>query len=152
MKRILLISMILSPLLSFAQVTGPGIEYTYDAAGFRVKRDYNIAAVLQKPGKDNGQQADTIIGVFKNKELFNQEFVRAYPNPASDFLFVENISWEEGNTASIQLLDITGKVILSKTTNESRNQISLNAIVPGTYNVNYYLNDRKVISWKIIKL
>lgn len=146
---------ILLAITTQAQVGGPAIQFDYNASGFRVKRFYNPTAVY-KPGKSNGQQADTLIGYYKDKSdhsgVISHEFIKAYPNPVSDKLYVENLNWKEGHSAEIKLMDISGKQILSVQTSNAKDEISFNSVVPGSYQVRYYIDGQYTISWKIIKL
>lgn len=154
MRIILLLILLVTTSICHAQI-GPGIVFDYDAAGYRIKRYYDHAATLAKPGKDNtGQRIDTIIGVFKNEGNLNVDktFVKAYPNPITDILIVENMSWIEGSTATMKISDISGKEILEKTTTLPKEIIRLEMLTPGTYNLRYYINDVYIVSWQIVKL
>lgn len=133
---------------------GPGIEFDYNN-GYRVLRQYNSFASLAKPGKDiNGSQADTVIGYISSekKEIKNRIFVKAYPNPVKDVLFVENRSWKEGSRATLKLYDISGKVLLEKTTTQPKENIDMNMLPTGNYYIKYYVGYTYLISWKITKL
>lgn len=134
---------------------GHGIEFGY-TDGYRVLRQYNSLATL-KPGKTpTGTPADTIIGYYpddqQNEVLEDKIFVRAYPNPVQDILFVENRSWEEGSSATLKLYDVTGKLLWEKTTTQPKETISMSALPPGNYHVKYYTNYTYLISWKIAKI
>lgn len=157
MKLVLytLIAVIL-PSLAFAQ-SGNGFEFHYDGFGNRIQRNFSPTASYQKPGKDNfGQQADTMVGVFKNYDTTQSKpdkiFVRAYPNPVQDVLFVENVDWESGKTAMIRLTDISGKLISTKKSDIAKERINFQNVPPGTYTIKYYLDGAFIISWKIVKL
>jgi hypothetical protein len=150
---ILAISLIISPKISFAQV-GEAIKYEYDGAGKRIKRYYDPAAVLNKHGDTltENSPADKLIrdkGISKLKDTI---LLKAYPNPTSDELIVENLSWKDDfNKATVKIFDITGKLIQSRTLNEARGQFSLSSLVPGIYQVHYYLDNDLLTTWKIIK-
>lgn len=135
--------------------SGPGIVFDYDPAGFRVLRHYDPNASYLKPGQDNGLPADTIISIYKDQldpEINDKEFVRAYPNPVKDILYIENLDWKHGYVAEVKLLDASGKQILSKSTELQKDQVYFNSVLPGSYQVQYYLNKKFLISWTIIKL
>lgn len=158
MKHLLLILLYLALTLPSSAQTGPGIVFTHDpATGFRVKREYRPNAQLAKPGKDTlGQTADTIIGYYQEEsdKTFNDDkiFVRAYPNPVHDILFIENLSWTEGSSATLKLSDVSGKEIMIKSTTLPKETITLSSLAPGTYHVKYYKDNVYVISWQIVKL
>lgn len=151
MYKILLI-LLLSPILSFAQ-SGPGYEFSYDGAGYRIKREFVSMVSYSKPGKDNS--LDTLIGA---EELDNKYgvkenvIVKAYPNPAQNLLYISNLTWQENSIAIISIYDIAGKLILQKSTNSAKDEISLSSLSPGAYQVNYECAEGKFFSWKIVKL
>lgn len=135
--------------------TGPGIKFSYSSSGgLRIKRE--MAIVTYKPGKEpSGIQADTVIGIFKDNDktpIEEKAFLKAYPNPVHDILFVENLSCKEGNVAQIKVVDGTGKLIQEKRTSNCKESLSLASVAPGSYQVFYYVNDVCVISWKMVKL
>lgn len=155
MKNLLFIICLFLSISSYAQ--GPGVVFDYDGAGYRILREFDANASLSKPGKDStGQQADTIIGYYAKEEtneiLDERIFVRAYPNPVQNELYVENLSWQEGNSATLKLYDISGKLLLEKTTAQPKESIGMNSLPPGNYHVKYYTNYTYLISWKITKL
>ena len=157
MKLLLLTLLYLVSVIPANAQNGPGIIFDYNGAGYRILREYRSLASLAKPGEDNnGNQADTIIGYLPGEEandvLDDRIFVRAYPNPVQDVLFVENLSWQEGGSATLRVYDISGKLILEKTTTQPKESISMNALPPGNYHVKYYTNYTYLISWKITKL
>lgn len=152
------LSCIAFTLTAYAQV-GPGITFEYSPifSGYRVVREYKPLASLQKPGKDvSGNPADTVIGYLpgeeKNEVLEEKIFVRAYPNPMRDILFIENLSWQEGGSATLKIYDVSGKLITEKSTTQAKEVINMQALPPGTYHVKYYTNFTYLISWQIAKI
>ncbi|MBL7683828.1 MAG: T9SS type A sorting domain-containing protein [Flavipsychrobacter sp.] len=135
--------------------TGPGIEYHY-LNGFRIKREYNPNATLQKNGvTEDGQQADTVDIISRENqgnESIEKLYARAYPNPVKDILIIENLSWQDNDIADIELSDVSGKIIIKKHLTQSKEQVTLNNLIPGTYNAKYYVNNQYIVTWKIIKL
>ena len=69
---------------------------------------------------------------------FNQETVQVFPNPVngSGELFL-NINLERKNTVGVQMIDMTGRLALSKSfvahEGETTQQISLNGLANGVY-------------------
>lgn len=147
----------LLPLFSFAQI-GEAIKFDYNGNGHRILRYHDPSAVLSKPGSDVDNPADTVIGYYKKEDpsvaiTEADYFVKAYPNPVHDILYVENLSWKDGDIALYRVTDISGKNILSKQTTQAKDQILFgSAIVPGNYHVRYYVNGVFIISWQIVKL
>ncbi len=70
-----------------------------------------------------------------------------YPNPFSDNLTVYNLS--SGST--IQVIDITGRTIFTKTSVASIENISLSNLSTGVYLLRVVTNDQKVTTQRIIK-
>lgn len=141
----------LSPRHCIAQV-GQAIEFQYDGIGNRVLRFHNPSAILNKYGDTvrHDSPADTI----KKATLSERDIlVKAYPNPVADELIVENLSWndKDNSTATVKIFDVAGKAILSRSFRQHKDQFSLASLVPGTYTVLYYINDRLISNWKIIK-
>lgn len=156
MKHLFILLAFVAVTVAVQAQTGPGIIFRYDQAGYRIVREFNNWASLAKPGKDStGQQADTVIGYFQNEEktpLDRNVFVRAYPNPVRDVLFVENLSWQDGGSATLKIYDISGKLIMEKTTTQPKETIQMGALPPGNYHVKYYTNYTYLISWQIAKI
>ena len=74
--------------------------------------------------------------------------VNVYPNPSTDFV---NISWQETTPQSIQLLDLSGKIVYSL----SENDLFGNSAVISTTNISsgiYLLNIRTNKTIKTVKL
>jgi|GEM_PF-6614154 len=134
--------------------TGPGIEYTYNA-GYRKLRFYNPTAQYKQGVDGTGAQADTMFVITKNSEKQPTNaniYLRSYPNPVNDMMYIENFDWKDGNTALLQVTEISGKLILKKTITSAKEQIITTDLIPGTYNATYYMNGAKIITWKFVKL
>lgn len=157
-SRLLFLLVFLMPIFSKAQVTGEAIKFDYDNAGQRIKRYQDLNAILNKPGRNGEQPADTVIGYYKKEDPLakiteSDYFVKAYPNPVKDVLYIENLSWKEGDVAEYKLMDATGKEILSKRTTQAKDNMQFSSgITPGSYHVRYYVNNTFIISWQIVKL
>src|SRR5699024_7130841 len=52
-----------------------------------------------------------------------------YPNPAKDFLYIENLT----NPVQIEIYDLSGKVLLSKEVDEATKQVNLSQLAEGVY-------------------
>ncbi|MEN9547786.1 MAG: hypothetical protein RIR12_377 [Bacteroidota bacterium] len=92
---------------TIGRVTGGTNLYTYvDNQPYLGNNFYRIKAV-DRAGK---KQFSSIINVVYNPKL---EWVSLYPNPAKDFLHVE-IKMATADRITIQVVDVAGKVVLSK--------------------------------------
>ncbi|MBX7094110.1 MAG: FG-GAP-like repeat-containing protein [Flavobacteriales bacterium] len=72
--------------------------------------------------------ATVTVGAVGIGELSENGF-NVYPNPAKDMLY---ISSSNGNY-SVEMYDVTGRVVYTKTTTSGNSQIDVNEMVPGVY-------------------
>lgn len=154
MKQLTLL-IILATVCTIAKAqSGQGYKFTYDPAGYRIKRDFHTNHISYiKPGRES--ETDTLIGAFEKDDALSDRHevvVKAYPNPTQDVLHLENFSWKQGSNARISVFDVNGKKVIGITANTPKKEISLKALAPGTYQVNYQLSSEKFFTWKIVKL
>ncbi len=145
------ILLLLTCLTNATAQTGNAIIFDYDANGQRVLRHLDPAAVLNKYGDTLTRQSppDTLRGVQGN--LAGAILVKAYPNPTADEVIIENLSWKDPSEAVVKIFDIAGKLIQTNRFSAPRKEFSLASVVPGVYQVHYYLNGELLTTWKIIK-
>ena len=97
--------------------------------------------------------AKNILTVIDNEIDNNKANILAYPNPFKDELFV-SLTDESDDIRSIELYDLTGKMILSQNVNSSLEQnVKLNSaenLDAGIYFMQVTINDR-VVTKKVIK-
>jgi hypothetical protein len=77
--------------------------------------------------------------------------VVVYPNPSADIF---NISWRGNTTASLQVYDLSGKVIIEQNNFNSANrtyQIDMSAFDAGVYFVRLSVNDRQIVKKLVLK-
>ena len=74
----------------------------------------------------------------------NETNISIYPNPTSNELTIKSTTAVQ----TIQLMDVTGKVVLSS----SEHSIQLTELISGTYFVTLFLSDGKIHQQKIVKL
>jgi trimeric autotransporter adhesin len=84
--------------------------------------------------------------VVLSSETFVNNFLKMYPNPVEDILYVENSL--NRNIETIRVIDVTGKVVLEQKGNE-RN-VNLSNLNPGFYMV-LITSEGKSTSQKIVK-
>ncbi len=77
--------------------------------------------------------------------------IAVYPNPANDAIYLEYSFEQEGNI-QVELFDVNGKKQFSQNYNsqESRYQININQLVPGTYFLQI-ISSTETITRKVIK-
>lgn len=76
--------------------------------------------------------------------------VKAYPNPTSQFIELE-VTNNDGKQLKYELIDIIGKVQLSKTFSSSKIIIETIELIPSTYILKVYENQTQIHTFKIIK-
>jgi hypothetical protein len=80
------------------------------------------------------QQKDTFYFDF-NMSIFNNyisEYIKIYPNPANEMLTIVNANISAFNT-KIEILDLTGKVVLNKNTSSQQTQFDVSSLASGIY-------------------
>jgi hypothetical protein len=77
-----------------------------------------------------------------NKQFLNHSELKVYPNPSSDFVNVE----AESNLGTINLFDVTGKLVYQSFANGNKSQLPIKELSKGVY----FLKSEKHIE-KIIK-
>ena len=76
----------------------------------------------------------------------NKSQVKVYPNPVVDVLNIE----ADSKVSSVQVFDLTGKVVSSHALNAVKNQVNLSKLTPGVYVVNIQ-TEKGIQSVKIVK-
>jgi Secretion system C-terminal sorting domain len=76
------------------------------------------------------QQPSSIVVTAINNPPSEQNSVNVYPNPVSSSIYVQGVGNEQ---LQIQLMDMDGKVILSKMLSPSENQLDLSEFANGVY-------------------
>jgi hypothetical protein len=74
----------------------------------------------------------------------------AYPNPATDFLFLK-IEYNDIVNLSYKLFDVNGKLIANKHIVSTETKIPMNQLVPSAYFLTVIQDKKEVKTFKIIK-
>ena len=78
----------------------------------------------------------TITVIAKNcvgiQNVSQQDAVSIYPNPATDKLFIQTVKG-----GYLKIFNIAGQIVLEQKINLGSNEISLNSLAPGAYEVNF---------------
>ena len=175
MIRTMLISLLTSLLMgcfsvcrSYGQISysGPAVIFSYDHVGNRLVRQIHTICLgpgcpPEEGGLLGGKPASprdstkggTTTGndVPAATDIAKGIVVEAYPNPADEELYIENKTWHETDKAIVIVYDIEGKIAVKKDFTQAKDRIMFNNMVPGTYIVQYYLNEVPTQTWKIIK-
>lgn len=113
----------------------------------------NEALILAKPrvGQEDRHLSKifanaTLIGILGVDDVLSTDQVKAYPNPSKDRFFLEGIF---PNNTNIQVIDITGKIILEKDITITDKQIDLSNHPKGVYFIK--INGQISSTHKVIK-
>lgn len=98
---------------------------------------------------DNVSFSGGTVAVTDNSSF--SSFVIHYPNPANDILNVQIVGKKLNQQSTITVMDMQGKVILSKRVNKGLNTINLDALPKGTYAYSINFKNETVVN-KFIKL
>ena len=143
MKTKLITTLLLFAGITFAQNE---VEYTYDNAGNRIKRENNttfLAPSIQPAAQALEELAES--GVELN----------AHPNPTSSatsvFVIIDPETISEDNKANLasgitmQLIDVTGKVLKTKKGNTMQQSFNLQGMSSGVYFVKVFTENGKLV-------
>lgn len=136
--------MLIAFLLTSISVYSQTIEYVYDEAGNRKQRKLVVLA------PDGGASR---LGQLPSEEPISEQLttdskLTIFPNPVKEQL---NLKVDGSFVAyDIVLTDLTGKVFLSKTINDSSTQLDFTTYPKGIYLLRTGANNQ-FTEWKIIK-
>jgi Secretion system C-terminal sorting domain len=127
-----------------SEATGAGgtASYTVGQVVYTTNTGTNgsVAQGVQQP-----YEISTTVGI--NETTINLE-LSVYPNPTTDFL---TLKVEKAEGLTVQLYDLQGKVITSKTVSSTSTNISLEEQPTAIYFLNVTKNNQIVKTFKIIK-
>jgi len=86
------------------------------------------------------------ISVEENQTL--SSFFSVYPNPANDFLTLDKVN--EINIEKIELIDLSGRIVMTSLSNENRSTIDLSSLNSGIYILKVE-SDNGTLTEKIVK-
>ena len=114
--------------------------------------DVNQSFYKYSFAQDTAIQYDTIQGDFttsiEHGNLINKNKISVYPNPAQDYIVIANKAKQ--SVKSIEILDISGKIIKNVIANGAKQTIDIKDLKKGTYFIKFN-TDKGVINKKIIK-
>lgn len=137
---LLLITTLFSGFLSAQTVT---FEYTYDAAGNRIKRE--VILIEEESPEMEQKSAEAENEVIEEEELAMT--IEVFPNPATSYL---NVQVSEIEDARYELFSTNGQFVSTGQINQPQTQIQLHTLQPGMYLLRVQ-NKGKVQEFKIIK-
>ena len=133
---------------------GAAIEFTYDASGNRtVRKEITLRSATAKEIPDeeeafDKEETDEVSQIFTG--ILAQSTIHIYPNPTKGLLRVEITGDRENNPVSLQLYDMSGKVLIQESNIVSSTTIDLSNQPAGIYILRLTAEKEKN-EWKIIK-
>ncbi len=141
-------------LLSFLAVNslwGASIAFEYDAAGNRISRKVitlRSATASEIPGEEEEEEIPEEPQVFT--DVLAQSSIYIYPNPTKGLLRVEINSNGASKPVSLQVYDMSGRMLLQESNVASSTTVDLSNQPAGTY-ILQLISDTEKNEWKIIK-
>lgn len=133
---------------------GAAMEFTYDASGNRTDRKeitLRSATVKEIPDEEEAfdkEETDEAPQVFT--DVLAQSTIHIYPNPTKGLLKVEITGERENKPISLQVYDMSGKVLVQETNVVWSTTIDLSNQPAGIYILRLAAEKEKK-EWKIIK-
>lgn len=101
------------------------------------------------PGNANQEPGGIVLGILQDigwtvdlpmavNEIVNAQLMHIYPNPANDVLNIQTVNIEH---ATLEILDITGELVLFRNNVEDLSALPLQTLSPGIYFIKLSAND-----------
>lgn len=142
-KAVLLLLSVLSLWISPNVCAQQRINYTYDEAGNRTKREIVLSST--RSVSENEEEASETY-----EEKLRETKVTIYPNPTKGMLRVDISGVDNFEDARISLYDLNGKLLQQWTNISQSNVIDLSGQTPAMYIMQVTYNGY-VSRWKIVK-
>ena len=129
------------------------IEYTYDNAGNRIARKI-IPAQPEQVQQENEDSTEVNEDETKNPEVYEdfiaKQELKIYPNPTRGKLKIEMVNYNADATGTIQVYDLSGRLVLNLSTIQQSMEIDITSQPAGQY-IMIIVIDQQKSEWKIIK-
>ena len=132
--RLIISILFLLPLIVSSQTI---VNYTYDAAGNRIKREIVLSRTMENTEKPL-------------TETLSRKSISIYPNPTAGLLKISISGWETTDKCKFTIFSLKGALIQEIQVSSSVTEIDLSDESDGMYLLNIELNESKS-AWKIIK-
>ena len=132
--RLIISILFLLPLIVSSQTI---VNYTYDAAGNRIKREIVLSRSMENTEKPL-------------TETLSSKSISIYPNPTAGLLKISISGWETTDKCKFTIFSLKGALIQEIQVSSSVTEIDLSDESDGMYLLNIELNESKS-AWKIIK-
>jgi len=148
MKKLLLLYGIVLGCGEVIAQPAPAIEYSFDAAGNRIKRFLSVEDSNPPYGSRLASFSDTT-GTQPNNQnskdsLLSQSFlVSAYPNPTDGLVFINIEGYQSLNPKpNLILSDANGKIVSSQLITSAVFQINMTEFADGTYFLRVFTGEK----------
>ena len=132
--RLIISILFLLPLIVSSQTI---VNYTYDAAGNRIKREIVLSRSMENTEKPL-------------TETLSRKSISIYPNPTAGLLKISISGWETTDKCKFTIFSLKGALNQEIQVSSSVTEIDLSDESDGMYLLNIELNESKS-AWKIIK-
>ena len=128
-------------------------KFEYDNAGNRTKRKYidlgdpTPPEIIEKDNV-NGNAKETKEKVYE--DLVAEKQIKIYPNPTYGLLTLEIVNYNAIDKGSIQVFDLSGRLVYTVNQLSSSMEINLTSEPAGTYIMIIVIGNEKS-EWKIAK-
>lgn len=129
-----------TPTTTYPQAYSLSLSYTAELFGEESEEYEAVQEAWFAVGLGEG-------GVSVN-ELVQEEAFRIYPNPASDYVNIEN---KHHQAMQIVVWDVNGREILSKTIQPGKTELNLSAIQAGVYFISMDVEGQKTVQKLVVK-
>lgn len=141
-KYYLLFYLALLPIVSSAQGR---IEYSYDAAGNRVKRE-----IIMPITKVMAEQQDFSSDNQNFSDMLSDHSIKIYPNPTKGALKICVFGLKDTDKCSLEIYTAQGVQIMAEKVNTYNTDINISNHPQGVYLLQITINGKSTI-WKIVK-
>ncbi|MDA3780379.1 MAG: T9SS type A sorting domain-containing protein [Bacteroidales bacterium] len=121
------------------------LEYTYDAAGNRIKREYII--LPQPPPIKSVQDSSAVEPSIVS---FGEMEIRIFPNPTKGMLMLQIANMPEQANCQLILVDMLGREVFSSVVTDRETQIDLSNQARGNYILSLFVDNRRK-EWIVVK-
>lgn len=139
----------------------PLVQFTYDNAGNRIKREVIIIPPVEtdvllktntdNPDEDNGENNNQEEKTEKTwLDKIGDVQIKLYPNPVNEQLIVEVENAGPEAVGTLQLYEISGKLLYTKANLSAKNQLNFSGRASGNYIMKITI-DGEQKEWVVIK-
>lgn len=115
-------------------------------AGLIVQYGFTVKGLNGNPANETALGSVTVTSVNLSNDTFNANLVKVYPNPANDFITLENESAFE----AISIYNVLGQEVLSKVSNSNTETLNISSLDAGIYVIKS-ISEGKTMTSRFVK-